>query len=53
MSSIDPATAVPTVQYNYTVLDPAKSDGLNPQQYQVGNFTSNYWRWQLSGRVSF
>jgi outer membrane receptor protein involved in Fe transport len=53
MSSTDPTTAVPTVQYNYTVLDPAKTDGLHPDQYQVGNFTTNYWRWQISGRVSF
>ncbi len=53
MSSADPATAVPTVQYNYTVLDPANTNGLTPQPYQVGNFTSNYWRWQISGRVSF
>lgn len=52
-SSIDPTVAVPTVQYNYTVLDPANTQGLQPQQYQVGSFTTNYWRWQLSGRVSF
>jgi hypothetical protein len=50
-SSQDPATAVPTVTFNYRTLDPKKTGTLDP--YQVGNFVSNYWRIQLSARVSF
>jgi hypothetical protein len=50
-SSTDPATAVPTVTFNYRTLDPKKTGKLDP--YQVGNFVSNYWRMQLSARVSF
>jgi hypothetical protein len=50
-SSADITTAVPIVQYNFTTLDPAKS-GF-PEPYQVGNFTSNYWRMQLSARYTF
>jgi hypothetical protein len=46
-----PATAVPTVQLNYRTLDPTKTGTIRP--YQVGNFTGNYWRMQLSARVSF
>jgi hypothetical protein len=53
MSSTDPANAVPIVQYNYTLLDPDNTQGLQPKPYQVGNFTGNFWRWQISGRVSF
>jgi hypothetical protein len=51
MSSTDPATAVPTVTFNYRTLDPNKTGKIDP--YQVGNFVSNYWRMQLSARVSF
>ncbi len=50
-SSTDPATAVPTVTFNYRTLDPDKTGTLSP--YRVGNFVSNYWRMQLSARVSF
>ncbi len=46
-----PATAVPTVQLNYRTLDPGKTGTINP--YRIGNFVSNYWRMQLSARVSF
>jgi outer membrane receptor for ferrienterochelin and colicin len=46
-----PATAVPTVQLNYRTLDPTKSGTIKP--YSVGNFVGNYWRMQLSARVSF
>jgi outer membrane receptor for ferrienterochelin and colicin len=51
MSSTDPATAVPIVQYNIRTLDPSGS-GV-PQEYQPGDFASNYWRTQLSFRYSF
>ncbi|HXV16540.1 MAG TPA: carboxypeptidase regulatory-like domain-containing protein [Gemmatimonadaceae bacterium] len=51
MTSTDPATAVPTVTFNYRTLDPKKTGKIDP--YQVGNFVSNYWRMQLSARVSF
>jgi hypothetical protein len=50
-SSADATTAVPVVTYNFLTLDPAKS-GV-PQPYQVGAFTTNYWRWQISARYSF
>jgi hypothetical protein len=50
-SSADFATAVPVVQFNYRPLDPNKTGTIEP--YQVGNFVSNYWRMQLSARVSF
>ena len=50
-SSADAKTAVPTVQFNYRPLDPNKTGKIDP--YQVGNFVSNYWRMQLSARVSF
>ena len=50
-STIDPATSVPTVQFNYRPLDPTKSGTINA--YQLGNFVGNYWRAQLSARVSF
>ena len=50
-SSTDPKTAVPTVTFNYRTLDPKKTGKIDP--YQVGNFVSNYWRMQLSARVSF
>jgi hypothetical protein len=52
-SSADAATAVPIVTYNYITLDPANTQGLQPQPYQVGAFTTNYWRWQISARYSF
>jgi hypothetical protein len=51
MSSTDPAVAVPTVQFNYRLMDPDKKGKLEP--YRVGDFVSNYWRMQLSARVSF
>ena len=51
MSSTDPKAAVPTVTFNYRTLDPNKTGTL--EEYQVGNFVSNYWRMQLSARVSF
>ena len=50
-TSTDPAVAVPTVTFNYRTLDPKKTGTIDP--YQVGNFVSNYWRMQLSARVSF
>jgi outer membrane receptor for ferrienterochelin and colicin len=50
-SSTDPKTAVPSVTFNYRTLDPNKTGKLDP--YRVGNFVSNYWRMQLSARVSF
>jgi hypothetical protein len=51
MSSTDRTTAVPIVQFNYRTLDPKKTGTL--EEYQVGNFVSNYYRMQLSARVSF
>jgi hypothetical protein len=51
MSSTDPATAVPIVTYNIRTLDP-QGTGI-PQEYQAGDFASNYWRTQLSFRYSF
>ena len=42
MSSTDPAVAVPIVQFS-----PAQ------REYIVGNFASNFWRFQLSARYSF
>jgi outer membrane receptor for ferrienterochelin and colicin len=51
MSTADRATAVPIVQFNYRTLDPKKTGEL--EEYQVGNFVSNYYRMQLSARVSF
>ena len=50
-SSADATTAVPTVTYNFRTIDPTKSG--TPHPYQVGSFTSNYWRMQLAARVSF
>ncbi|MBC8090059.1 MAG: TonB-dependent receptor [Phycisphaerae bacterium] len=50
-STTNPATAVPTVNFNYRTFDPAKAGTITP--YQVGNFTANYWRMQLSARLSF
>ena len=50
-SSADPAAAVPTVNFNYRVFDPDKDGNL--EEYQVGNFVGNYWRMQLSARISF
>jgi outer membrane receptor protein involved in Fe transport len=50
-STTVPTTAVPTVTFNYRTLDPNKTGTLEP--YQVAPFVSNYYRWQLSARVSF
>ncbi|HEX2721273.1 MAG TPA: TonB-dependent receptor, partial [Gemmatimonadaceae bacterium] len=50
-SSTDPANAVPTVTFNYRTIDPDKDGTVEP--YLLGNFVSNYWRMQLSARVSF
>jgi hypothetical protein len=50
-TTTDPTTAVPTVTFNYRTIDPNKTGTVEP--YQVGNFVSNYYRWQLSARVSF
>jgi outer membrane receptor protein involved in Fe transport len=50
-SSADATTAVPIVTYNYITLDPTNSG--TPDPYQVGAFTSNYWRMQLSARYTF
>jgi outer membrane receptor for ferrienterochelin and colicin len=49
MSTTNPATAVPIVNYNIRTL---VKDGL-VQEYQPGEFASNYWRSQLSFRYSF
>ena len=51
MSGTDPKTAVPIVQFNYRVLDPTKSGTIEPNQ--IANTGGNYWRAQLSARVSF
>ena len=50
-TSTDPATAVPTVTFNYRTLDPDKTGEIDP--YRVGNFVANYYRMQLSARISF
>ncbi len=50
-SSADAATAVSTVTFNYRTIDPDKDGKVEP--YLLGNFVSNYWRMQLSARVSF
>ncbi len=50
-STNNPADAVPTVNFNYRVFDRQKTGTL--ETYQVGNFAGNYWRMQLSARVSF
>ena len=50
-SSADPSVAVPTVNFNYRTFDPDKDGAL--EEYRVGNFVSNYWRMQLSARISF
>jgi outer membrane receptor for ferrienterochelin and colicin len=42
MTSSDPTVAVPIVQFN-----------VNQKEYIVGNFASNFWRFQLSARYSF
>jgi outer membrane receptor for ferrienterochelin and colicin len=42
MSSTDPTVAVPIVQFS-----------PSQQEYIVGNFASNFWRFQLSARYSF
>lgn len=42
MSSSDPSVAVPIVQFS-----------PNQREYIVGNFASNFWRFQLSARYSF
>jgi hypothetical protein len=41
-TSNDPKSAIPIVQFN-----------TQQQEYIVGNFSSNYWRYQLSVRYSF
>lgn len=51
MNGTDPKTAVPIVQFNYRVLDPTKSGKIEPNQ--IANIAGNYWRMQLSARVSF
>jgi len=50
MSTTDPATAVPIVQYNIKTLDPT---GTGTVEYRPGDFISNYYRTQLSFRYSF
>jgi outer membrane receptor for ferrienterochelin and colicin len=42
MTSSDPTVAVPILQFN-----------VNQKEYVVGNFASNFWRFQLSARYSF
>lgn len=42
MSNSNPTVAVPIVQFN-----------VNQKEYIVGNFASNFWRFQLSARYSF
>lgn len=42
MTSSNPAFAIPIVQFN-----------VNQKEYVVGNFASNFWRFQLSARYSF
>lgn len=42
MTSSNPTVAVPIVQFN-----------VNQKEYVVGNFASNFWRFQLSARYSF
>jgi hypothetical protein len=51
MTTTDRATAVPFVQFNYRTADPDKDGNLEP--YRVTDFTGNFWRMQLSARVSF
>jgi hypothetical protein len=51
MSTTNPATAVPIVQYNIRTLDPTGT-GV-PVEYQAADIVSNYWRSQLSFRYSF
>ncbi|HEY6088153.1 MAG TPA: carboxypeptidase regulatory-like domain-containing protein [Gemmatimonadaceae bacterium] len=51
MTTTNPATAVPIVTYNIRTLDPQNSGII--QEYQPGDFASNYWRMQLSFRYSF
>ena len=41
-TSSNPTVAVPIVQFN-----------VNQKEYIVGNFVSNFWRFQLSARYSF
>ena len=42
MTSSNPTVAIPIVQFN-----------VNQKEYIVGNFASNFWRFQLSARYSF
>ncbi len=51
MSTAVAGTAVPIVQYNIKTLDPTGTGFI--QEYQPGDFASNYWRTQLSFRYSF
>ena len=50
-TAMNPTTSVPTVTFNYRTIDPDKDGKVDP--YLLGNFVSNYWRMQLSARVSF
>jgi hypothetical protein len=51
MSTADRTTAVPIVTFNYRTLDQEKTGNLD--EYQVSNSVFNYWRMQLSARISF
>ncbi len=53
LSSTDPATAVPTVNYagNAVAFDPNRTG--QPQQYRVFASTRNFWRAQIAARYSF
>ncbi len=42
MTSSNPTVATPIVQFN-----------VNQKEYIIGNFASNFWRFQLSARYSF
>ena len=42
MTNSNPTVAIPIVQFN-----------VNQKEYIVGNFASNFWRFQLSARYSF
>jgi hypothetical protein len=49
-SSADARTAVPIVTYNPFTFE---TSGTTPNEYQAGNFAGNFWRMQLSLRLSF
>lgn len=42
MTNSNPRVAIPIVQFN-----------VNQKEYVIGNFASNFWRFQLSARYSF